>query len=222
MNCGQLMTDSMTDKIAIRQQVRQKRSALPAYRQHLASYALARRVLLNVSAIHHANRIAFYLAQDGEIDLLPLMLHCFRQGRQCYLPVLGRPDNKILNFAEWKPGQPMIQNRYGIPEPAVHDFHLLSAADIELIFMPLVAFDACGNRLGMGGGYYDHTLSKCCVANINRHDRTRHTKKCPFLVATGHDIQHVPKLAHEAWDVIPDITITPARTIRPYGYSETA
>jgi len=216
------MTDSMTDKIAIRQQIRKKRSSLPAYRQHLASFALTRRILLNVPAINYAGKIAFYLAQDGEIDLLPLMLHCFRQGRQCYLPVLGNPDNKILNFAEWDPGQVMLKNRYGIPEPAVHEHQLSSAADMELIFMPLVAFDTCGNRLGMGGGYYDRTLAEYCAAGIRRNAHVRYFNRCPYLVATGHDIQQVEKLPYQTWDIIPDITITPGRIIRPHCHAGSA
>ena len=74
---------------------------------------------------------AFYLAQDGEIDLLPLMLHCFRQGRRCFLPVLGTVDDQKLNFAEWVPGMAMVKNRFGIAEPSVHTHQLSSAADME-------------------------------------------------------------------------------------------
>jgi 5-formyltetrahydrofolate cyclo-ligase len=209
------MTDSTTDKIAIRQQIRNRRSALPAYRQRLASFALARRVLFNVPALHRTDRIAFYLAQDGEIDLLPLMLHCIRINRRCYLPVLGDRDEKKLSFAEWSPGLIMAENRYGIPEPAVHSHLLLPASDMGLIFMPLVAFDDRGNRLGMGGGYYDYTLAEYCNTNIKHRNRNRHARQCPVLVATAHDIQHVSKLPRESWDIIPDITITPGRIIRP-------
>lgn len=213
------MTDYMIDKTAIRQQMRKKRSSLPAFRQHLASFALLRRILLHVSAIHRADRISFYLAQDGEIDLLPLMLHCFRQGRRCFLPVLGTMDDQKLNFAEWVPGMPMVKNRFGIPEPSVHTHQLSSAADMNLVFMPLVAFDDCGNRLGMGGGYYDRTLAAFCTPQIKHQNRFQHTGRCPRLVATAHDIQHVPELTRESWDVIPDITITPGRVIRPRCFS---
>lgn len=213
------MTDYMIDKTAIRQQFRIKRSALPAFRQHLASFALTRKILLHVSSIHRADRISFYLAQDGEIDLLPLMLHCLRQGRRCFLPVLGTTDDKKLSFAEWLPGQPMLKNRFGIPEPATHRHQLSSAADMDLVFMPLVAFDDCGNRLGMGGGYYDRTLAECCSPGIKHKGRLEFSASCPRLVATGHDIQHTPKLPRESWDIIPDLTITPARVIKPPCFS---
>ncbi len=199
----------MTDKKAIRQQYRKKRSALPAYRQKLASYAIADKVLRKISAIRRAGTIAFYIPNEGEIDLFPLMLHCLKHGRQCYLPVLECPDEKKLLFAEWVPGQVMKKNKYGIAEPVVPHHHLLSAAEMDLIFMPLVAFDDSGNRLGMGGGYYDRTLAECCFGG------SATLSKKPFLVATGHDVQYIPQLPNDTWDIIPHITISPAHFIQP-------
>jgi 5-formyltetrahydrofolate cyclo-ligase len=201
------MTDSNKDKKAIRQQIRKKRCSLPAYRQHLASFTLAKRVLRHVPAVHHADRIAFYQSQDSEIDLLPLMIHCYQQGKQCYLPVLDEAKTNTLRFALWSPGHAMMKNRYGIPEPVVPENQVLDAQDLQLIFMPLVAFDFCGHRLGMGGGYYDRTLADSSNVGVS--------SERPFLVATGHDIQHVTRLPHDSWDIIPDMTITPAHVIKP-------
>lgn len=193
--------------MAIRRQMRKTRSGLPAFRQHLASFSLTKRILLHVTAVHRADRIAFYLTQDGEIDLLPLMIHCYKQGRKCFLPVLDTTTKNTLRFAEWIPGHAMKKNRYGIAEPAAPKRQLLAASDMELIFMPLVAFDPYGNRLGMGGGYYDRSLSAC--------SNNKSSSAEPLLVATGHDIQRVARLPHDQWDIIPDITITPGHIIKP-------
>ncbi len=205
----------MTDKKAIRQQYREKRLNLPAYRQQLASYAIAEKVLRKVSAIQRAETIAFYIAQEGEIDLLPLMLYCLKQGRQCYLPVLDKPEENKLCFARWIPGQSMSQNKFGIAEPVVPSHHILSAADMDLIFMPLVAFDGSGNRLGMGGGYYDRTLAE------SDKECSGSSSQKPFLVATGHDVQYIPHLPRDSWDIIPDITVTPGHFIRPLTLDNT-
>ncbi len=199
----------VTDKKALRQQFKKRRSALPAYRQRLASYAIADKVLRRIPAMQRADTIAFYIAREGEIDLLPLMLHCLKQGRQCYLPVLEFPEENKLSFAGWVPGQPMSQNKYGIAEPVVPHHHLLAAADIDLIFMPTLAFDKDGNRLGMGGGYYDRTLADCFE------DGTARSSQKPFLVATGHDVQYIPRLPRNTWDIVPHITISPGHFIRP-------
>lgn len=201
------MTNNKNDKMAIRQQMRKMRSALSAQQQQLASLALTKKVLRHISAIDHVDRIAFYLTQDGEIDLLPLMIHCYKQGRQCFLPVLDCARENTLKFAEWAPDRAMSKNIYGIAEPVVPEQQLLSAGNMELIFMPLVAFDACGRRLGMGGGYYDRSLADC--------SKNGDSSVKPLLVATGHDMQYVPHLPLESWDIIPDITITPDRIIKP-------
>lgn len=199
--------------MAIRKQMRKMRSALHAHQQQLASLALTEKVLQHISAIDHADRIAFYLTQDGEIDLLPLMIHCYKQGRQCFLPVLDNARKNALKFAEWAPDRVMSKNIYGIAEPLVPEQQLLPASDMELIFMPLVAFDACGRRLGMGGGYYDRSLADC--------SKNGNSSAKPLLVATGHDFQYVPHLPLESWDIIPDITITPERIIKPAIQAET-
>jgi len=208
-----LMTNSKTDKMIIRQQMRKIRSALPAYQQSIASSALTKKVLDQIPTIHHAGRIAFYLNQDGEIDLGPLMNHCYKQGRKCFLPVLDSTREYELKFAEWTPDSAMSKNKYGIAEPVVPALQLRTASEMHLIFMPLVAFDASGQRLGMGGGYYDRSLAACS----NSSDVTAK----PLLVATGHDFQFVPMLPQESWDITPDITITPDRIIKPSARAET-
>ena len=96
--------------MAIRQQMRKMRSALSAQQQQIASLALTKKVLLHISAVDHVDRIAFYLTQDGEIDLLPLMIHCYKQGRQCFLPVLNPATENTLRFAEWTPDRAMSKN----------------------------------------------------------------------------------------------------------------
>jgi 5-formyltetrahydrofolate cyclo-ligase len=207
------MTNSKTDKMAIRQQIRKKRSALPDSQQNIASAALTEKVLGHIPAVHHADKIAFYLSQDGEIDLGLLMHHCYKQGRQCFLPVLDSTREYELKFAEWTPGSTMSKNKYGIAEPVVSELQLLSASDMQLIFMPMVAFDTGGQRLGMGGGYYDRSLAGC--------SNSSDVAARPLLVATGHDFQFVPMLPHESWDITPDITITPGRIIKSSARNET-
>ena len=49
------------------------------------------------------------------------------------------------------------KNRFGIEEPIFSP--LLGAHRMDVILMPLVGFDKHKNRLGMGGGFYDKTLS---------------------------------------------------------------
>jgi 5-formyltetrahydrofolate cyclo-ligase len=53
----------------------------------------------------------------------------------------------------------LVRNKFDIPEP-IHG-KLVSNDQIDLVFVPLLAFDKYGNRAGYGKGFYDRFLSKC-------------------------------------------------------------
>ena len=89
---------------------------------------------------------------DGEIDLRPLLHALAGRGHPVVLPVTP-PRGHPLRFARWKPGDPLASGRFGTLHPTGEDL----APDVLLV--PLLAFDARGNRLGYGGGYYDRTLA---------------------------------------------------------------
>lgn len=137
-----------------------------------------------------ARRIAAYCAQDGELSARYILAHAQRTGRTCYLPVL-RPDNRLA-FAPFAAGAKLRRNRFGIPEPVVPHNRRVSARALDLILVPLVAFDTAGNRLGMGGGFYDRTLAFL---------RRRRFRAPPTVIGLAHRGQQVDKLTTQAWDV---------------------
>ena len=69
---------------------------------------------------------------------------------------------------------------------------LVRAQDLDLILMPLVSFDDNGNRLGMGGGFYDRSLE------FLRH-RTRWHK--PQVFGIAYDFQRINGLTPDPWDI---------------------
>ncbi|BBN82699.1 hypothetical protein PA25_26840 [Pseudoalteromonas sp. A25] len=79
--------------------------------------------------------------------------------------------------------------------------HICPLYELDYLLMPLVAFDHLGNRLGMGGGYYDKTLARYYK---------EHMKK-PELIGLAHDCQKVEQLPTEAWDVPLQQIITPSK-----------
>ncbi|MGF1687735.1 5-formyltetrahydrofolate cyclo-ligase [Photobacterium japonica] len=188
-----------TIRHTLRQQIRQQRRALSANEQTQAAHDLLTRFTRSPT-LAQAHHIALYLAYDGEIDTQPLIHWLWQQGRDVYLPVLHPFSPGHLLFLHYTPTTPMHTNRYGIAEPKLDVRAVKPAMALDLICTPLVAFDLLGQRLGMGGGYYDRTLMQW-----HQH------RQGPRPVGLAHDCQHVTSLPVEAWDVpLPDI-LTPSR-----------
>ena len=100
-----------------------------------------------------ANSIAFYAPFDGEIECGPLLKLARDAGKACYLPTIA---GSSLVFREAT--DTAVNNRFGISEPQP-SAPSIAAADLDLIFVPLVGFDAKCNRIGMGKGFYDRALA---------------------------------------------------------------
>ena len=181
----------MTSRVEQRRHLRTLRHGLNTSQRRAAAEQVARQFpLASVFARHR--RIALYLASDGEIDPAPLLQRLIAAGRQCYLPVLSPHRHRPMRFARYLPGIAMRPNRFSIPEPSVPPASMLSAQCLDLVIMPLVGFDQHGNRLGMGGGFYDRTL-----AFLHHRDSYRR----PLLVGLAYQFQCVDGLREQCWDV---------------------
>ena len=183
----------------LRQQLRQRRRDIPAAERIAAAEALAAR-LLSLPFADVDGPVAGYWAMDGEIALHRWQMQL--PARQTYcLPVL---HGKLLRFAPWRPGQALVSNRYGIPEPDVDPAQALRPEEMALVIAPLVGFDPLGRRLGMGGGWYDRSFAF----------RQRQAAP-PWLVGVGFSAQQVSSLPVEDWDVAVDAICTEQATLLP-------
>ena len=127
-------------------------------RQHSASEQLAS-YLCNESVFIDAQKIGFYIANDGEIDPAALMASAENLNKQCFLPIVGPNKTNNLYFGPFDANTKLKPNRYGILEPVPIESEIQPVTNMDLLLMPLVGFDRTGNRMGMGGGYYDRALS---------------------------------------------------------------
>jgi len=185
--------------------MRQQRRTLSPQERKWRAAAVCRYIQTSRS-FRKARSIAFYLPNDGEIDLRPLIDVALKQGKRCLLPVLDKLIERRLFFAPYDPDTPLALNRYGIPEPDTHPKSLVRPRAIDLILMPLVAFDNQGNRIGMGGGYYDRTLS------FLRH-RQRWYR--PKLVGVAFAFQQVDSITARSWDIPLHLIATDTGIIAP-------
>lgn len=181
----------------LRKQLRQKRRELDEHAQQQHAMSIAH-IISKQPAFRNAKRIAFYLAEDGEIDPCFIIEKAWQFKKQVFLPVLP-PTGSSLFFAPYTPDTPMAANRFGIDEPQTHPGQWIRARQLSLILLPLVGFDEQGNRLGMGGGYYDRSL-----AFIN-HRKQWHN---PRLMGLAHELQKVDKLDCQSWDVPLNMIVT--------------
>lgn len=175
-----------SEKRELRRVLRARRRALPRWKQQRASHHMAR-LIMRQRWFRRAQTLAFYLANDAEIDPAPLLQAAYAEGKCLLLPRLRQ---KRLEFVRYRPSDSSLRrNRFNIPEPVGAAVPLKK---IDVICMPLVGFDRRGGRLGMGGGFYDRTLENRTSAGM---------RKGPRLIGLAYACQEVAQLPHEEWDV---------------------
>ena len=196
----------MSERRQIRHHIRHARRQLSRSEQ---SYA-AQQLVSQVTALPHlaqANAVALYMANDGELDPQPLINWYWAQGAQVYLPVLHPFCAGHLLFLRYLPDTLMHVNAFGMLEPKLDVRLVVPKQQLDIIYTPLVAFDDQGNRLGMGGGFYDRTLSTGQIGACG----LSCTSLAPHPVGLAHDCQQVTTLPVASWDVPLPERLTPTQ-----------
>lgn len=186
-----------------RQFTRQRRQLSDGARRNLARAASLHLTKLQQRLPAKA-RVGLYYDGFGELPTQPLLDWCKRLGYLPYLPVVGSlgSDDKRLRFVPIYHNKlvnvPTRIHRLGMKQN--HHRRLLWARELDVIICPLVAVDLNGNRMGMGGGFYDTTLGKSYRAGASR----------PLKIGWCYDFQVVEALQRQPWDVPLDGLITPS------------
>jgi 5-formyltetrahydrofolate cyclo-ligase len=179
------------DKSQLRRRMRKTRRSLDETTRFELS-ARCCEALRGSRFYRRATNIACYIPFDGEASPQPLMAQAAADGKSVYLPLVGSRRLQPLRFAHVDATTELRHNRYGIPEPDPADARLIDPRRLDLVVVPLVAFDKTGNRLGMGSGYYDRTF------HFLAH---RRFWLKPRLVGIAFDVQQVSTLRPSAWDI---------------------
>lgn len=187
----------------LRRVIRDRRHALTPQEQQRASSDLLIALKQNQD-FNSAKHIACYLAVDGELDLKSVIEYCWAQQKHCYLPVIrteNQTEPKALDFYLYKEDTRLVNGAYNILIPdysqSASDLNKIDRHNLEVVLMPLVAFDKQGHRLGMGGGYYDFSF---------QHLKEKQ-KRGTQLIALAHSCQQVDVIHSQAWDIKPDTII---------------
>jgi 5-formyltetrahydrofolate cyclo-ligase len=185
----------------LRRLLRHNRRALSPAEQRQAAKGLYRQLTQN-PLFRRARHVSLYLPMDGEIDPRLLLRAAQKRGKITYLPVLSAWPRTKMVFQRVHPGENFKPNRFRIPEPRINARRQRKIWTLDLVLMPLVGFDPEGGRLGMGGGFYDRSLSYLA---------RRKTWRKPILLGLAHECQKVAKLAVASWDVPLAGTVTDKR-----------
>ena len=175
----------------------QRRALAPALRAELNAQITQH--LTQSSVFRTSARIAMYWAGRGEANIEAAAQRAWTLHKRVFLPVLLGPFHNHLRFAPFNRHSVLQNNCFDIPEPRVLRAQLLPGISMDLVLVPLVGFDDQGVRLGMGGGYYDRSFA----ARLFR----RYWCK-PLLIGVAYELQQVPRLVRQPWDVALDGVVT--------------
>jgi 5-formyltetrahydrofolate cyclo-ligase len=186
---------TLLNKILIRKDLFAKRQAITES-QKKSDAEQAAKIMQSQAIFQQSREIACYLARDDEFDTQPLIELIWKNNKNCYLPVLPQAREKFLDFGLYRAETVLRSNRYKILEP--EGSQQIHGNELDLVFIPLVGFDLKGNRLGMGGGYYDRSFEFLL----------KNSAKKPLLIGLAYAVQQVKELPQDPWDVPLDGMLT--------------
>lgn len=158
----------------------------------VASRALA--VLRELGVVHDdAARVTIgaTVADDGELDPAPLVEALVRLGAQV---AYARVRDETMGFALVDSPASLMRGPGGVQQPS-DDAVDVAPHDLDVVLVPLVAFDDRCNRIGRGAAHYDRTFA----------GRGRR----PLLIGLAHDEQRIADCAPRRHDVALDLVVTP-------------
>lgn len=219
------------NKNDIRKLFKQKRNSLDNLEVTNYSKIIAKRIL-NLECYKNSTTVGLYMPINNEVDLISVWQDALAKHKKCYFPkvidentMIFLPSNNLDDFQK---------NIWGILEPTTDLKNSISVDKLDLILVPLVAFDLFGNRIGMGKGFYDKFLAKifaddelqedlarrtelyslvdedfCFESNLKFASAVRFRKKPGnILMGVGYDFQKISKIKSKTWDIKLDIIVT--------------
>lgn len=142
----------------LRTRIRKERKALTAKQRANFAFMASLHLPKLLPHLPKNAKIGLYLDDFGELPTAPILAFCQKHGFTPFLPITIK--NKPLRFALVVlplAKTPLKHHRLGMQEPFVK--YGISADKLDMIICPLMAVDRQGNRLGMGGGFYDRTFA---------------------------------------------------------------
>jgi 5-formyltetrahydrofolate cyclo-ligase len=187
---------SGSSKAALRSLVLQRRNGLDPAARHAASRRIVEAVLAR-DDFRDAPSVMAYASFGSEVDTAVLCETVLREGKMLLLPRVDKARDAIRVYEVRDLARDLEANRWGIREPRPETCREVGPGELEFVFVPGVAFDARGGRLGYGKAYYDRLLAASVQAG-----------GAPTLVAGAFAVQVVDQVPMEPHDVPIPVVVT--------------
>ena len=189
-----------TWRAQVRAYMKAQRQALRPEEVTALSQAVQQKVLAH-PFLQQARRIASYMSFAGEIDTHELNELLTAKKHMVGLPAIVPEQKGIMEFYRYEGQENLVLNAFKILEPTKNPATYMAEDSLEVILVPLVAFNHhTGARIGMGGGFYDRLLKKI-------------RPEC-LTIGLAYDFQYVEGINIQKWDMPLDEIITPLHHYR--------
>ncbi|NCP17769.1 MAG: 5-formyltetrahydrofolate cyclo-ligase [Erythrobacter sp.] len=184
-----------TTKSQLRTQMRATRKAsVAALPDAVRSLVFSRPPAPILERIAHDAVIGLYRASSSEAPAERYAQFFLESGHAVALPRLLAEDDAMRFAAHTDPlgGSDLEQGPHGLMQPGADAEDMVP----DVLFVPLLAFDEDGGRLGQGGGYYD----RWCAAHPNA-----------LRIGLAWDAQKIDQVPMEPHDMRLNLIVTPTR-----------
>ncbi len=144
----------MKDKI--RKQVLDARFRLSADERRAKSAEIESR-LFGLPEFQAARLVLFFASFRSEVDTHHMIRRALAEGKRVVLPKVKGRELELLEISNFD--RDVRPGAWAIPEPDGPGVRQADLRDIGIIIVPGAAFDARGNRIGYGAGFYDKLLA---------------------------------------------------------------
>lgn len=189
----------MKDKNSLRKELLERRDAIPPEVRRIKDGRICER-FLSLDEVVVARSFFSFASFRSEVDTFAMMRALLAGGKKVVVPKVDR-ERHVLLLYEIRNVDELAPGYIGIPEPAQTAGKIpADLNDTDLVIIPGAGFDAAGNRIGYGGGYYDRLLAEL-KGNVP-------------VVAPAYEEQIVDSIPAEPHDVRVSVIVTDRRVIR--------
>jgi 5-formyltetrahydrofolate cyclo-ligase len=146
------------EKSEIRKIYKAKRKALSEVEHNQLSQKICTRIFESFSLENKTISLFLPIKRLHEIDTFKVLKNAQKMGCRIGLPTINS-DGKSMTHFRFEKMEDLKENALGIPE--LSDGEIILPSEFDFVFVPLLALDSKGNRVGYGKGFYDRFLTEC-------------------------------------------------------------